>query len=210
MKVLGENQPYSPQGRTGRGGYYQMSLKSGLVTGVASGDTIFSLRFVSAPKDGTPLRMQLKYFKVMALIQTAFATPQLCDFYAYAANNFTASDTGGTQVLPAAGEQKRNTNAQDSQFVAGGDIRIATTGALGVGTRTLEAQPYDSVQFMSAAGGLAVPLALELNEHHVPLVFEHNQGIVFKVGTAFGATGVMQFWFDFSWMEEGTQSPAWF
>lgn len=213
VKGLDQNQPYDPRMHAGGGGYYQMAFKSGLITGIAANSPLFSFRWAPAAKSdgsGRTYRCQLKFIKVDAVTMTAFGAAQLCDFYTYCAKTWSASDTGGTQVLPAAGDQKRQKQYADSLFVGGGDIRIATTGALSAGTRTLEAQPFSSFKFWSGAIGssMSPPVLEEWDEHHVPMVFEPNQGVIIQNGTAFGATGVVQLWVDLMWMEE-PEPGAW-
>jgi len=200
-----KNQPYDPVSDGSGGGYYQMSVASGLVTGIAANSTLFSLRWAPVPVNNRLARFELKYFKVNAIITTGFTGAQLCDFLSFVQKSFTASDSGGNQVIPAAGDQKRQQRFPDSLFLTGGDIRIASTGALTAGTRTAEAQPSDSAQFRATSagtgGGFSVPLVEKLDEHHVPLVLEANEGFTFQNVTAFGAAGVMKFWFDMGWME---------
>src|SRR5512143_1292930 len=52
------------------------------------------------------------------------------------ASAWTGQGTGGTAITPAATLHHRA--AQSDTLVAAGDIRIATTAALGAGTKTLE------------------------------------------------------------------------
>ena len=49
---------------------------------------------------------------------------------------WTAAGTGGTAVTLSAGNKMRT--SMGSSLVASGDMRIATTAALGAGTKTLE------------------------------------------------------------------------
>ena len=208
------NQPYDPVGHTGGGGYYQMSLQTGLLAvGLAAAAPIFSFRWapIQNPQFSGAARCQLKFFKLQWMVMTTFSTPQLVELDTFVAKSFTDSDTGGVQVLPASGDQKRQKRYADSLFVGGGDIRISQTAALSAGTRTLEAQPFSSIPGWAAAAGSGPPIPIyeEFNEHHVPQVFEPNQGfiVVNKILTA--NAGVIQFWIDIGWMEEYENMPAW-
>ena len=189
-----------------------MTIKSGLVGAtLAAGGIIAAVRW-SPGTTPVPMRFQLKYLRVYALTTTAFAAAQLVDCYLYKCRGFTGSDTGGTQVLPATLDQKRQKKYADSRFVSGGDIRIASTAALAAGTRTPEAQPCATLcSFWSSAIGSASPYpnAWEYGEHHVPLVLENNEGFEIQNGTAFGGTGVVQYFIDMGWMEEAEATPGW-
>ena len=190
----------------GGGGYYQMSLTTGLLAvGLAAGAPIFAFRWAPAATvpAGLTARCELKFFKLQWMVLTAFSTPQLVELDTYVAKSFTVNDTGGSQILPASGDQKRQKRYPDSLFVGGGDIRIATTGALTAGTRTLEAQPFSSIPGWAAAVGSGPPIPIyeEFNEHHVPQTFEPNQGFIVANKILTANAGVIQFWIDIGWME---------
>jgi hypothetical protein len=206
-RPINKNQPYDPvaDAMDGGGGYYQMSLTTGLLAvGLAAAAPIFSFRWAPVVASGLTLRCQLKFFKLQWMVMTTFSTPQLVELDTFVAKSFTASDTGGNQIIPASGDQKRQKRYADSAFVGGGDIRISGTAALTAGTRTLEAQPFSSIPGWAAAAGSGppVPIYEEFNEHHVPQVFEPNQGFVIANKILTANAGVIQFWIDIGWMEE--------
>lgn len=202
---LCHNQPWDPVANGG-GGYYQMAIQSGAVAGAISANSdLFCLYWnpVAAKAAGRTCRFELKYFKVNILVPVGYTSGQIMDFNSLVAKTMTASDTGGTQKIPASGDQKRQQRYPDSQFVSGGDIRMINTGALTNGTRTLEAIPFDTLSTLlgTTATMLTVPLYENLDEHHVPLVLEPGQGFVLQNNTAFGAGGTSVFYFDMGWME---------
>jgi hypothetical protein len=195
------NQPFNPPG----GGYYEMSFKSGLITGIAAGSELFQFRFSSAPKTKINKRAELKFLKVDFIATTGFTAAQVVDFAARIARSFSANGTGGTQSLPPTLMQKKKTLYPDSEILANGDIRIATTAALGAGTETLDTFPFASVAGWAAAATagkvLSLPLFEEFAEHHVPIIFQPNEGFVIQNLTAFGAAGVGSLYVDIGWLE---------
>lgn len=195
------NQPLDPKG----GGYYEMSLKSGLITGVAANADLFSLRFNSAPATGIKKRLELLFLKIDFIITTGFTAAQAVDFAAFIARAFTGSSTGGTASLPPANMNGKQSLYPNSEILANGDLRIATTAALGAGTKTLDTFPFASaVGYGAAATGgpfRNVPFQEEFGEHHPPVVLRANEGLVIQNLTAFGAAGVGNLYVDIGWME---------
>ena len=213
MPRVNWNQPYAPNLRTGYGGYYEIGGKSGLVgTTFAAGAILFACQFKPAALGYTP-RMQLKWLKINAITTTAFAAAQVVDLQLFKCRGFTGADTGGTSLIPATGDQKKQKGYQDSLFVGGGDIRIASTATLTAGTRTPEAVAQNNLlHFWSSAIGMAPPQPtfIEFDEHHVPMTFVSGEGFEIQNGTAFGGTGIVQFWVDMGWMEEALDgSQGW-
>jgi len=123
---------------------------------------------------------------------------------------WTAAGTGGTAVAPAA-TMKRRTSLFGSSLIASGDIRIATTAALGAGTKTLEANSLSAV----AVGG---PITASLNgqilknhpmfetyvtEGDYPLVLEAAEGFSLRA-VAVPATGTWTAAVTVDWTEVGS------
>lgn len=123
---------------------------------------------------------------------------------------WTAAGTGGTAIAPAA-TIKRRTSLFGSSLVASGDIRIATTAALGAGTKTLEGNALGAV----AVGG---PITASLNgqfltsfplfealvtEGDYPLILEAAEGFSIRA-VAVPATGTWQVSVNVDWTEEGS------
>ncbi len=121
---------------------------------------------------------------------------------------WSAAGTGGTAVSPAALLKKR-TSGMGSSLFASGDIRIATTAALGAGTKTLEGL---SLAAIAAAGpitasldGTIVPPGTQLFKPDVadgdmPLVLAQNEGFSVR-SVAVPATGTWTASFVVTWVE---------
>lgn len=103
------------------------------------------------------------------------------------ATGWSGQGTGGTSVTPAA-TLKRRTSMSSSQ-VAAGDIRIATTAALGAGTKTLEGNSLSAIAqaapiTASLNGTIIVPGTIlwqaEVGDGEHPLVLAQNEGFVIR------------------------------
>lgn len=123
-------------------GKFRLAAVSGLLTGLAAGAPVFSARF--APASSVPIRALITGLRLKSQVLTpASAVPAEFTFSAFVARSFTASDSGGTAILPT-GLNNMLSSITDSnlstpsQFT---DMRVATTGALTAGTRTLDANP---------------------------------------------------------------------
>lgn len=120
------------------------------------------------------------------------------------ATGWSAAGTGGTAIAPAALLKKRT--SMGSSLVASGDIRIASTAALGAGTKTLEGL---SLAALAAPGPTANPgtiiapgtllLRNQPGEEH-PLVLALNEGFVLR-SVAVPATGTWQASVQVDWAE---------
>jgi len=204
-------QPYPVEKISGGGGYYGAKFATGLLpAAIAAGDTVFSFMF-PADAGGRKYRAQLKYLRLFGITRTAYGAAQLIQFDAYKARVFTAADSAGTAVAPVTLDQKRQKGYADSRMLAanGGDMRISTTAKLTVGTRTLETLPFAGLEYWSGAIGASGVLEETYDEHHVPQVFEPNEGFVINNGILLGATGVTQLFVTMEWMEEVIGTHGW-
>jgi hypothetical protein len=106
---------------------------------------------------------------------------------------------------------KRRTSLFGSSLIASGDVRIATTAALGAGTKTLEANSLSTV----AVGG---PITASLNgqfltDHKLfeasvvdgdyPLILDAAEGFSIRA-VAVPATGTWTVAVNVDWTEEGS------
>lgn len=123
------------------------------------------------------------------------------------ATAWTVQGTGGTGITPAALLKLRT--SMGSTLVASGDTRIATTAALGAGTKTLEAQSLSAIAApgpitaslngqIIAPGTFLYHCDVEAGEH--PLVLAQNEGFVVR-SVAVPATGTWSASFNVRWTE---------
>jgi hypothetical protein len=198
-------------------GKFRVAAISGLVTGAAAGATLFSARF--APT--TFVRAIISQLRLKSQIITPFTAPNEFTLAAYVARSFTASDSGGTAVLPT-GLNNLLASISDSAIsplTNFTDIRVATTGGLTVGTRTLDANP---ILVLPAAQLAASPVSQSYNETDLEANSDQRfalnlqgqtggtatnaEGIVVTSPIAQGAGGVVRFVFEIEWYEYATNS----
>lgn len=148
-------------------GHYRYGGLSGILpAALGANSEIFQFRWT----DATRLAIILKV-RISASVTTTFfaaGVPVQVDLVKSTA--WTVAGTGGTAVTPAATLKSRT--SMGSTLVAAGDIRIATTAALGAGTKTPEGNSMSSL----LAGG---PITASLNGTIFPpgtTLFEPDQG----------------------------------
>jgi hypothetical protein len=181
------------------GGHYRAASSTGALTGVASGGAIFSARWATANA-----YMLLKRVRLSAIITTAFTAAQALDFDIIALRSFTAVDTGGTAMAPFTGaNQKARQGVMGTSQVQ--DMRIATTAALGAGTKTADQFAFGigAAPNTNAIGtgqdGIDLYKQDVQNQH--PVIFGNNEGFNIRVVTAQGAVGVIKVYIAVEWAE---------
>jgi hypothetical protein len=164
--------------------WLSVGATSGLLTGVAAGGTLFSLRNI-----GTNLLL-VRRISIGFITTTAFTAAQGLAFNAFVARGFSASDSGGTQIVLTGSQNKLRTSLPAPTNL---DCRIATTAALTAGTRTL-----DTVA-LGVAGGASTGVGTAMSPQNLlqhdagdyPLVLANNEGLILANSLAMGAAGVI-------------------
>jgi hypothetical protein len=183
--------------------------KWGGITGVlpaalAANSEIFQFRWANASN----LALITKV-RISACVSTTFfaaGVPVQIDLRK--ANSWTVAGTGGPGVTPA-GDLKARTSGMGNTLLVAGDMRIATTAALGTGTKTLES---NSMATLVAPGPLTASLNGQIiapgttlwepdtgdGEH--PLLLGTNEGFVIR-SVAVPATGTWMAAIYINWTE---------
>lgn len=181
-------------------GAYSVAAVTGTIGASLAGDsTLFALRW----GDATRL-MHVRSLQVSGQHVVAAAAVAQYDLSLYVARSFTVADTGGTAITLTGSNQKRRTS-HGSSLVS--DMRIATTGTLTAGTRTLDALPIGRVQGqLQAAIGARIfdnapvqLLALDPMQH--PIILAANEGLVIRNPIAGPATATYVIMVQIDWME---------
>jgi hypothetical protein len=157
---------------------------SGALTVAAANAPVYSFR-----NTGTNLIM-VRRITVGFATTTAFTTAQALQYALIKATGFTISDSGGTALYTVGANKHRNSFTNISSAP---DIRIATTGALTAGTRTLETQPLAVACGTTNAVGATLP-PTSLFSHDTgdyPLILAQNEGFIITNLTTMGAAGVI-------------------
>ncbi len=182
------------------GHYGYGGLTGVLPAALAANSEIFQFRWT----DATRLCV-INEITISACVSTTFfaaGVPVQIDLVK--SNVWSAAGSGGTAVSPAALLKKRT--SMGSSLVASGDIRIATTAALGAGTKTLEGAALCALVGFgptAAPGQIIAPGTTLLRnfpgEEH-PLVLAQNEGFSIR-SVAVPATGTWQATIQIDWTE---------
>lgn len=199
-------------------GKWRISAVTGLTTGLAAGNPIFSARFAPTAN----IRALITDIRLKAQIVTPFTAANEVNAQVQIARSFTASDTGGTSVLPT-GIQAQLSSVSDSAYTTSfTDMRVATTGTLTAGTRTLDPNPIlylAGAQLLAAAGAaqgysetslsLSTDQRFSLNlQGQTGGTAANAEGIVVTVPTAQGAGGTVRYAIEIEWYEYRTDSAV--
>jgi hypothetical protein len=115
------------------------------------------------------------------------------------ARSFSASDTGGTGATLTTNNCKLRTNMGTTLLT---DARIATTGTLTAGTRTLDAQPISAMGWNTGTTSTTYEFPLfeaNMGAGEYPLVLAQNEGFVITGNVA--GTGTWTFGVRVAWDE---------
>lgn len=174
-----------------------------LPAALAANSEIFQFRWTHASNLAV-----IRKVRIAASVTTTFfaaGVPVQIDLVK--ATGWTGAGTGGTAVSPAALLKRRT--SMGSSLVASGDIRIATTAALGAGTKTLETLSLSSLLAggpitASLNGTIIAPGTIlwqaEVADQEHPLVLVQNEGFVIR-SVAVPATGTWMAAVTVDWAE---------
>lgn len=173
-------------------GHYSYGGFTGILpAALAANSEIFQFRWTDATRICV-----VNEIKISAVVSTTFfaaGVPVQIDLVK--STGWSAAGTGGTAISPAALLKKRT--SMGSSLVASGDIRIATTAALGAGTKTLETL---SLATLAAPGPITASLngqiiapgtmlwRAEVGDAQHPLCLVQNEGFSIR-SVAVPATG---------------------
>lgn len=185
-------------------GSYTFGAFTGILpAALGANSEIFQFRWVDATRFAI-----INEIKISAVVSTTFfaaGVPVQIDLVK--ATGWSAPGTGGTGLTPAALLKKRT--SMGSTLVATGDVRIATTAALGAGTKTLEGSALSA---LAAAGPITASLngeiiapgtilfRAEAGDGQHPLTLATNEGFVIR-SVAVPATGTWTAAIQIDWTE---------
>lgn len=183
------------------GGHHKMSIRTGLVTGVAAAGAIFSIRWTNAQ-----FAFLLHKLTVSANISTVFAAAQELSVDMVRLINYSAADTGGTAIDPLNKVTIKDTHMAASQIQS---MRVATVGALTNGTATVDStvgSAFTEEAFPISTVTLGASAKVDLFDiyaagYQYPLVLNAAEGFRVRILQAMGAGGVVVFHFNMEWVE---------
>lgn len=174
-----------------------------LPAALAANSEIYQFRWA----DATRLAV-IRKIRISACVSTTFfaaGVPVQLDLVK--STGWTAAGTGGTAITPAALLKRRT--SMGATLVAAGDMRIATTAALGAGTKTLETLALSTLvapgPITASLNGQIIPPGTilwqaEVGDGEHPLVLAQNEGFSIR-SVAVPATGTWTVAIAVDWAE---------
>lgn len=167
-----------------------------MAAGLGAAAPVFSFRNATANRKVRILAVNLN-----ASVGATGFTAGSALFQMFVARSFSASDTGGTALGGGAAGNNNNKmrTGQPSSIIltsTGGDARVASTGTLTAGTRTLDANAIGNIVSPAGAAGTVMvqdtPLFSDYTTlYGIPLVLAANEGFIIEATVP--ATGTWQF-----------------
>jgi hypothetical protein len=185
-------------------GVYSFSQATGGYSGLAANSEIFQFRWTDATKLAVLLRASISVGATVGASAAGLIDRQLIK-----ATGFSASGSGGTQVL-AANVNKKRTSFPTSVV---GDLRIASNSALGAGTKTLAgtgigiaATGMGTLAIASQGGNQVLPKVDLYNVSaggvmEYPEIAVTNEGWVIRMTQAEPTSATLFSAIDFIWAE---------
>ena len=178
-------------------GAYRLSMASGVMAaGLAAGSEVYQFRWT----DTTRLCVVTRIIFDGAGSIAAF-TAGVTRIDAVLARAWTAAGTGGTAATITGDNQKLRTSMGTTLL---GEARVASTVALGVGTKTLDSQAIGNAvaSIDTTAGGVVLPRSVLFDYDGgaaMPIVLATNEG--FALRATVPATGTWTFAVTVEWSE---------
>lgn len=174
-----------------------------LPAALTANSEIFQFRWVDATRFAVIRKIRIS----ASVTTTMFAAGVPVQIDLVKSTGWSAQGTGGTGLTLSA-LLKRRTSMGNS-LAGSGDIRIATTAALGAGTKTLETLSLSSVlaggPITASLNGTIIPAGTilwqaEVGDGEHPLVLAANEGFSIR-SVAVPATGTWQVSITIDWAE---------
>lgn len=172
-----------------RGAGYSIVAVTGVISaGLAAGSTVFAMRnSPTASKNVLVFFMILDYVTIAPYTTSVVAGRRLSVF-----RGSGAAASGGTGI-PSAVRRLSTSPASSVDSVSGGDVRIATTGALTVTGITFESQEVACIHLVGAgAAGSVVRNTFEFGISQEPLMLRPGELIAVRNPVAMDAGGTWQ------------------
>lgn len=187
-------------------GYYRMGSVSGVIpAALAANSELFQWRWA----DGVNLGLLYK-IQVSAAANAAATAAAVQALRCTAARGWSVSGSGGTAATLTGNNCKLRTSMGTSLTA---DMRIASTAALGAGTKTLDATDLGAVSYGIGTGAITAVVSLNLlnagdgvlfdadGEGYHPFVAAQNEGVVVRSGLIGPATMTWQLGVQCVWAE---------
>ncbi len=200
-KVYSNGALYVAEHDHSAGEYAIAEITGTIAAALAANSSVFAMRL--DPGAGA-VKAVIESIRVRFTTIVAFTTPVTAGRRLALFRGSGAAASGGTAVTVAT---PKDTVYPASEFdtASGGDIRIASTGALTVTGITFEAAPFAVMPLVhvGAAGGF-VEYVYEFDVRNHPLELNAGQLIAIRNPAAMDAAGTWQLAVEVNWREETT------
>lgn len=151
----------------------RVGTKTGIITELNVGDTVFSMRWGSHLKNCV-----IQAFKWWWTVQTSFGgSPQMVGHALYKVTDFVASDTGGLTWVNLAGLGGTKITGRGNSLLM--TMVWSDTGTLTPGTRTVPVAPIMYDAQWAAAAGVFLPVATQSDFHKTGYIWlKKDEGII--------------------------------
>jgi hypothetical protein len=184
---------------TQRGVPFSVSATTGTIAAaLAANASVFAMRL----DPGATVNVFIERIRLQYTTLVAFTVPLTAGRRLELYRGSGAATSGGTSI-PAAAKKSSTSVASECDLAQGGDIRIATTGALTVTGITFETPPVKTMHLVhvGAAGGYAERVWELHASESAPAQLQPGQLIAIRTPAAFDAAGTWQLGIDVDWHE---------
>jgi len=181
-------------------GIYSLFVPTGVIAaGLAANSEIFQFRNSQSAK-----QIKVLYVGLQAAVDATGFTAGAAIFDMIKSTGWSGQGTGGTAVTLGAAEFLDHTG-QVPSVMAAGDIRIASTGALGAGTKTLATNAQAGAVASAGAAGQVILYPADIlyvdGPDYTPFTLKQNEG--FSLRATVPATGTWKAGVQIVWSELG-------
>lgn len=186
------------------GGHYAIGAKTGTIAAAAAaGAAVFAMRL----NPGSTKKAYIDTIKLRWTTVVAFTTPLTQTRSIVLTRGAGAASSGGTSLATAV---KKDTGyaASQTDVATGGDVRIATTGALTVTGITWESTNFEEITLAHVgAAGAYYEHVLELSNRAHAIELNPGELIGVRVGgSAMDAAGTWSLGVKVDWRESDTEA----
>lgn len=185
------------------GTHYAISAKTGTIAAAAvAGAAVFAMRL----NPGSTKKVYIDTIKLRWTTIAAFTTPVTQTRSIVLTRGAGAATSGGTS-LPTATKKDTGYAIAQTDVAAGGDVRIATTGALTVTGITWESTNFEEITLAHVgAAGAYYEHVLELSNRAHAIELNPGELIGVRVGpSAMDAAGTWSLGVKLDWRESDTE-----
>lgn len=186
------------------GTHYAVAAKSGTIAAAAvAGAAVFAMRL--DPGAGSK-RAWVDSIRLRWTTITAFTTPVTATRSIVITRGTGAAASGGT-AIPAATKKDTTYSASEFDSALGGDMRIASTGALTITGITFETVNFGEMTLIQAgAAGAFYETVYELSVRNHPIEMVAGELLAVRVGpSAMDAAGTWVLGVEVNWRESTTE-----